>query len=136
MRLHPALLAVLSLLSPVVLAEQVEVFKLAAQSVHTVPGAKVYDVDALRAITERLSAGLPSSPGVATEMARARFAAMSVADKAALQLAARVVGQAAHYRIVKVPAIVIDRRAVVYGVSDVALALTIYRRWHAGEAAR
>ena len=136
MRLHPALLAVLSLLSPVALAEQVEVFKLTAQSVRAVPGAKVYDVDTLQAITERLSAGLPSAPGIATEMARARFAAMSAADKAALQLAARVVGQAAHYRLEKVPAIVIDRRAVIYGVSDVAQALTIYRRWHAGEAGR
>ena len=109
-----------------------EVFKLGAQRVTGVGDATVYEVDRLRGITQRLSIGLPADAKRAGEIARARFDAMSDAERAELQLAARVVGQAAHYRIDKVPAIVFDGRAVVYGVTDVARARTIYRRWQEG----
>ena len=113
-------------------AVRVEVFKLGAQRLTGVGDASVYEVDRLRGITQRLSIGLPADAKRAGEIARARFDAMSDAERAELQLAARVVGQAAHYRIDKVPAIVFDGRAVVYGVTDVARARTIYRRWQEG----
>ena len=113
-------------------AVRVEVFKLGGQRLTGVGDATVYEVDRLRAITERLSVGLPADAERAGEIARARFDSMSDAEQAELQHAARVVGQAAHYRIDKVPAIVFDGRAVIYGVTDVARARTIYRRWQEG----
>ena len=113
-------------------AVRVEVFKLGAQRVTGVGDATVYEVDRLRGITQRLSIGLPADAKRAGEIARARFDSMSDAEQAELQHAARVVGQAAHYRIDKVPAIVFDGRAVIYGVTDVARARTIYRRWQEG----
>ena len=113
-------------------AVRVEVFKLGAQRLTGVGDASVYEVDRLRGITQRLSIGLPADARRAGEIARARFDAMSKGEQEELQHAARVVGQAAHYRIDKVPAIVFDGRAVVYGVTDVARARTIYRRWQAG----
>ena len=113
-------------------AGRVEVFKLGGQKLSGVGDATVYEVDRLQAITERLSIGLPADARRAGEIARARFDAMPDAEQAELQHAARVVGQAAHYRIDKVPAIVFDGRAVVYGVTDVARARTIYRRWQEG----
>ena len=126
------LLAVAGLGSASGAAGRVEVFKLVGQRLTGVGDATVYEVDRLRAITERLSIGLPADARRAGEIARARFEAMSKGEQAELELAARVVGQAAHYRIDKVPAIVFDGRAVIYGVTDVARARTIYRRWQAG----
>ena len=112
--------------------ERVEVFKLGGQRLTGVGDATVHEVDRLRAITQRLSIGLPADARRAGEIARARFDAMSKGEQEELQHAARVVGQAAHYRIDKVPAIVFDGRAVVYGVTDLARARTIYRRWQEG----
>ena len=119
------------LLAGIVHAERVEVFKLTAQRVKTVAGALVYAIDALDALTEPLSAGLPADPARAQRIAKQRFASMGEAQRARIDHAARVLGQAAHYRLEKAPAIVIEREAVVYGVSDVAQALKIYRRWRA-----
>ena len=113
-------------------AVRVEVFKLGAQRLTGVGDASVYEVDRLRGITQRLSIGLPADAKRAGAIARARFDAMSKGEQEELQHAARVVGQAAHYRIDKVPAIVFDGRAVIYGVTDVARARTIYRRWQEG----
>ncbi|MCB1927450.1 MAG: TIGR03757 family integrating conjugative element protein [Rhodocyclaceae bacterium] len=113
-------------------AVRVEVFKLGAQRLTGVGDASVYEVDRLRGITQRLSIGLPADAKRAGAIARARFDAMSKGEQEELQHAARVVGQAAHYRIDKVPAIVFDGRAVVYGVTDLARARTIYRRWQEG----
>lgn len=107
----------------------IEVFKLTSQSVRNTPGAKVYDVDALQLMADRLSEGLPPSPELAKAAAMARFQGMSDKDKANLQYAARVVGQAAHYGIRKVPAIVFNRRAVIYGVPDVGRARVLYLQW-------
>ncbi len=112
-------------------AERIEVFKLTAQRVNTLPGTLVYDIDAIDALTESLSVGLPADPARAQRIAQQRFEAMGEAQRASLEHAARVLGQAAHYRLEKAPAIVIEREAVIYGVSDVAQALKIYRRWRA-----
>ena len=126
-----ALVATTLLLAGVAHAERVEVFKLTAQRVIPVAGAQVYDIDALDALTEPLSAGLPADPARAQRIAQQRFASMGEAQRARIDHAARVLGQVAHYRLEKAPAIVIEREAVIYGVSDVAQALQIYRRWRA-----
>lgn len=126
-----ALVAATLLLAGVAHAERVEVFKLTAQRVKTIAGAQVYDIDALDALTAPLSAGLPADPARAQRIAKQRFEAMGEAQRARIDHAARVLGQVAHYRLEKAPAIVIEREAVIYGVSDVAQALKIYRHWRA-----
>lgn len=109
--------------------EVIEVFKLTSQTVRSAPGVEIYDVDSLQLIADGLSEGLPPSPELAKAAVMARFEKMKEKDKERLQYAARVVGQAAHYGVRKVPAIVFDRRAVVYGVSDVSRARSLYQQW-------
>lgn len=126
-----ALICIAFLMSSHVASAQdvIEVFKLSSQVVRSVPGAKIYEVDALQLMADSLSGGLPPSPELARAAVMERFEKMNEKDKERLQYAARVVGQAAHYGVRKVPAIVFDRRAVVYGMTDVGRARSLYLQW-------
>lgn len=111
--------------------ERIEVFVVSDQVVAGAAGASViYHVDALARSVEALSAGLPADPARAGEMAKARFAALSDAQRLQLKEEATVENLARQYRLTKTPAIVFDGRAVIYGVSDVERARAIYRDWH------
>jgi integrating conjugative element protein (TIGR03757 family) len=110
--------------------EVVEVFRLSNQTVAG-PANTIYVVDAMHNYTERLSVGLPKTPGQAQQVAQARLAALTAQDKEALHRASASVVRAAEYKIAKTPAIVFDGRAVVYGIADVEQARAIYRSWRA-----
>ncbi|WP_230971780.1 TIGR03757 family integrating conjugative element protein [Nitrogeniibacter aestuarii] len=109
----------------------IEVFKLTSQTVTDFVGATVYDVDGLEVILSKLSEGLPASPELAEQMAKARFEGLGAVGTAKLEEAAKVLGQTAHYGLTKAPAVVFDGKYVVYGESSVAKALKIYRAWSA-----
>ncbi|NMG16253.1 TIGR03757 family integrating conjugative element protein [Aromatoleum bremense] len=111
--------------------EHVEVFQLSTQQVRGAHGATVHYVDGIERVTKALSAGLPASPQQAAALARERFAALSGADRQGIEAGARALDLATRYRLTKVPAIVFDQRAVVYGVPDVEAARTTYRAWRA-----
>ena len=51
-----------------------------------------------------------------------------------LEHSATSLSKALHYGVEKYPAIVFDGELVVYGLTDLTLALTQYRRWQSGEA--
>ena len=108
--------------------EVVEVFRLSNQSVVGTANT-VYVVDALHNATERLSVDLPNIPAEAQRIAEVRLKALTEQDKEALHQASTSVIRAAEYKIVKVPAIVFDGKAVIYGVSNVEEARVIYRGW-------
>jgi len=91
----------------------------------------VYRLDALRNLEDRLSEGLPSDPAAAQAMAIRRIQRIR-ADKDALAAAARAqagLALAAKYPIEKLPAIVFDGQAVIYGMTDMHAALDRYRKW-------
>lgn len=117
--------------------EIIEIFKLQNQRITAVPGnATVYDVDALDAATERLSIGLPNDPVAAQRIAQQRLQALPPQDKDYLRRLSVAVVASAEYKIAKVPAVVFDRRAVVYGVFDVEKARGIYLSWVAHGAGK
>lgn len=111
--------------------EHVEVFQLSTQQVRGVDGAAVHYVDSIQRLTAALSVGLPPSAQQAAAIAKERFAALSNADRQDIEAGARALDLSARYRLTKVPAIVFDQRAVVYGVPDVDAARTMYRAWRA-----
>lgn len=111
--------------------ERIEVFRLSSQQVRGAAGAVIYDVDAVERIAADLSADLPPREEEAAAIARARFAALTEADLRAIEASARALELVSRYRLTKVPAIVFDGRAIVYGVPDVEAALRIYRAWRA-----
>lgn len=130
-RILSTLLASIWAAAPVGAQEQVEIFLLAAHEVRGAQGTKVFYVDAVELLAASLSAGLPADPARAAALARRRFDALSQADRQAAGAGAEARALATQYGLTKVPAIVFDRRAVVYGVLNVEEARALYRAWRA-----
>ncbi|WP_407280362.1 TIGR03757 family integrating conjugative element protein [Aromatoleum evansii] len=131
MRRLVALLVCATPLPPVQAQEQVEVFQLGTQQISGTGTARVYHVDGMERMTAPLSAGLPSDPVQAEAVARRRFEALTDTDRQAIGASAQGLTAAMQYRLAKVPAIVFDGAAVVYGVENVDQARAIYRTWRA-----
>ena len=83
----------------------------------TLSGARVIELDSPARIEAELSSGLPADPGQALSLARRRVGDRGLQRR--LRQAYRGVAEARQLRIAKVPAVVVDRRYVVYGEPDV-----------------
>lgn len=94
-------------------------------------GARLIELDAANAVTEELSRQLPSSVEQAAESARQRLRNGGPELQRRLASAYQGVVDAWSFGITKIPAIVVDRRYVVYGESDARRAISLiehYRR--------
>ncbi len=111
--------------------ERVEIFQLSTQLLRGTGTATVYHVDGMERINANLSAGLPSDPVQAEAVAKRRFEALTDTDRRAIRASAQGLTAAMNYRLTKVPAIVFDGTAVVYGVENVDQARAIYGTWRA-----
>ncbi|NMG00745.1 TIGR03757 family integrating conjugative element protein [Aromatoleum toluolicum] len=131
MRRFVASLACAAALPPVQAQKRVEVFLLGTQHVRGTGTATVYHIDGMERINAALSAGLLPDPAQAEAIARRRFEALTEADRRAIGISAQGLAAAMQYRLTKVPAIVFDGAAVVYGVEDVDQARAIYQTWRA-----
>jgi len=88
---------------------------------------EVYDLDAPKRLEERLSANLPGDPAAAQRLLEQRLQA---ADLEAQVLAAfGGLLQAARLGLDRLPAVVFDDAAIVYGVTDLPGAAEQYARW-------
>jgi len=88
------------------------------------PGAIIYRIDGLIAMQERLSEGLPADEMAATRIAKQRI---STIDKDAVTESAQgLVLAHLKYQLDRYPAIVFAGQAVIYGVTDLALAKRLY----------
>ncbi len=89
-------------------------------------GAAVYDLSAPRQLMGRLGQGLPRDPGQAKAVAAGRLAE----HRQRLAAAFGGLALATQYGIAKIPAAVFNHgEAVAYGITDMAEAATLYRRW-------
>lgn len=95
-------------------------------------GVTVYRIGAIHRLQAALSRDLPGDPQVARDLVLKRFGQMEADQGQRLENAARGLARAMHYGIDRVPAIVFDGQAVVYGVSDIDVARQIWRGWKAG----
>ncbi len=95
----------------------------------------MYYVDGLTRLENIMSNALPKNETEAKAMLEQRLAAMG---KQALQdqsrNAADGLALAMTHRIARVPAIIFDDRAIVYGVNDVAAARRMYAAWQQSSA--
>lgn len=85
--------------------------------VRTIPDARVIALDSPARFEEALSAKLPADPDQALSLARRRVADCDLQGR--LRQAYQGVLEARTLRIAKVPAVMVDRRYVVYGEPDV-----------------
>ena len=89
----------------------------------------VYELDGIRRTEAKLSEGLQADPEQSKRVVLQRFQQMREGDRTRMQRAAMGLAKAMQYGVDRYPAIVFDGQAVVYGVTDVQIALAHYRTW-------
>ncbi|HGW4265478.1 TIGR03757 family integrating conjugative element protein [Stutzerimonas nitrititolerans] len=84
-------------------------------------GARVIELDRAEQLTRALSVGLPANPRLATITAKKRLSsAEGRRITAELRRAYQDIADAKGLQVQKIPAVVVDRTLVVYGLADVA----------------
>ncbi|PHV19190.1 TIGR03757 family integrating conjugative element protein [Janthinobacterium sp. BJB446] len=106
----------------------VEVFSNSAIYLTNIRDARVYVLDAMEALDSELSAGLPGNELEAQSILRQRLHALGAAALARrTKSAAEGIVQAARYGVDRIPAVVINGEAVIYGETDIDLARSIFQ---------
>ena len=116
-------------------APRIEVF-VAGDTLHLekTAGVTVYRIDAIARLQYELSRELPGDPQTAKDIVLIRVARLDTDQSLHLEQAARGLARAMHYGIDRYPAIVFDGQAVVYGITDLEVALGLWHRWRKGRA--
>ncbi|MFC1367109.1 MAG: TIGR03757 family integrating conjugative element protein [gamma proteobacterium symbiont of Phacoides pectinatus] len=89
----------------------------------------VYEIDGIESMEKDLSIGMPADPEKSKQIALHRIQHMDDQSKTKMQMAAQGLAKAMQYGVDRYPAIVFDGQAVVYGVTDVQIAIAHYRAW-------
>ena len=120
-----------SVFSTAAAAAEVLVITDSGHPVQVAAGTRVIELDLPARIEAELAAGLPTDPTQAAAIVQQRLREGGQDLQRRLGRAYQDVAQAWGLGITKVPAVVVDRRYVVYGESDVARAaarIETYRR--------
>ena len=99
--------------------------------VRAIPHARIIELDAPTRIEATLSQGLPTNPQEAAAAVRERLLSRTTTEQ--LSTAYQGVTDAWRVGVTTIPAVVVDRRYVVYGDADAAHAVAciqVYREAH------
>lgn len=94
---------------------------------------RVHTLDAIRGLEHTLSRDLPSNSDEAKRLVLKRLQRLNNGDRIRLEHSATALAKAVQLGVTKYPAIVFDGKLVVYGLTDLSIALKQYRSWQAGE---
>ena len=111
----------------------IQVFTDREHPVEANAGIRAVELDAPTSLEDEISARLPGDPSSAAVIARMRLRGGGFRLERRFTAAYQGVVYAWSLGIMKIPAVVVNRRYVVYGVPDVARAVSIidrYRREH------
>ena len=86
----------------------------------------LHRIDGLETIKARMNNGLPGDRRAAEKIALKRLQSFGVEERELLQNAADGLVIAWQYKVHRYPAVVIDRRWVIYGVTDLRHAYALY----------
>ena len=92
----------------------------------------VYELDGIQRIEAKLSNGLTADPEQSKHIVLQRIQQLDEVSRAQMQHAAMGLAKAVQYGIDRYPAIVFDGQVVVYGLTDLEVALQHYRAWRTG----
>jgi len=93
---------------------------------------QIYNLDGIQSIETKLSIGLTADPEQSKRVVLQRFQQLHDDDRAQMQHAAMGLAKAVQYGVDRYPAIVFDGQVVVYGLTDLEVALQHYRAWRVG----
>jgi len=94
---------------------------------HPTLSIEVFDLGAPQRFEERLSIDLPSDPVQAEQLLAERLQLLDLEAETFAAFAGIL--RAAELGLDRLPAVVFDSQAIVYGVFDLMLAYGLYRRW-------
>lgn len=99
--------------------------------VHQRPDIKVqvHTLDGIKRFEVYLSQGLPGNADKARDIAIERLGSLNKAMRRLLEQSATALARALQYGVEQYPAIVFDGEVVVYGITDLRIALAHYRHW-------
>ena len=89
----------------------------------------VHKIDGIQSVERDLSLNLPVEPQAAKQIALHRIQRLDEQIRMSLHAAATALAKAMQYGLDRYPAVVFDGEAVVYGVTDLTVALEQYRLW-------
>ena len=92
----------------------------------------IHKLDSIKQLEDELSQGLSADRVEAKRLVLRKLQQLSKGTRSQLEQAAMSLAKAVQYGVEKYPAIVFDGELVVYGLTDLSVALTHYRHWHAG----
>lgn len=93
------------------------------------PDVLVVEIDGIQSLEHNLSLNLPADLKRSKQVALERLQQMDEKAKSRLQLTATGLTKAMHYGVERTPAVVFDGETVVYGVTDLTVALEHYQAW-------
>ena len=103
------------------------------QPVYTDIELHIYELEGILRLEAQLSKGLAADREQARRVVLQRLQPLDEASRAQMQRAATGLARAVQYRVDRYPAIVFDGQAVIYGVTDVQVALAHYKAWQTGD---
>jgi integrating conjugative element protein (TIGR03757 family) len=112
----------------------IEIFMTARYPIATAstPAVLVYNLDLPALIEAELSMRLPQDRKAAAQLASAELQGTWRKSAETLTHAYQGLLKARQYSLQKLPAVVFDGQAVIYGITDLSQALSHYRRWQVG----
>lgn len=96
-------------------------------------GLQVYELNSIHLVEAELSRELTADPDQSKRLIMQRIQVLGDQTRARMQRSAIGLVRAMQYGIDRFPAIVFDGQVVVYGVSDLQVALAYYQAWQAGD---
>ena len=96
------------------------------------PVITLYEIDGIQSVERDLSLNLPVDPQQSKQVALQRIQNLDEQTRSKIHDSAIALAKAMQYGVDRYPAVVFDGEAVVYGVTDLTVALEQYRAWQAG----
>ena len=94
------------------------------------PGITILILDAVQSIQDQLSEGLPNDETLARALVQQKIAEIGRSKlEDELRTAYLPLGTMMAYGLDRYPVIIFDKQAVIYGMTDLSLAINRYRQW-------
>jgi integrating conjugative element protein (TIGR03757 family) len=94
---------------------------------------RIHELDAIKGLEDTLSQGLSADPDEAKRLVLERLQQLNRGTRSQLEHSATALAKAVQYGVEKSPAMVFDGDLVVYGLTDLSVALMHYRLWRSSE---
>ena len=126
----------------VVTPRSIEIFTTTDQPIHAIDrfvekhmhvAIQIHTLDAIKGLEDTLSQGLAADPDKAKRLVLDRLQQLNKGTRSQLEHSATALAKAVQYGVENYPAMVFDGELVVYGLTDLSVALMHYGLWRAGE---